>query len=97
MDRIGADFDRGVQMMRDRLHANPLPIQLPIGKEEGFQGVVDLVEMKAIIWDNESLGATFEVVDIPADLLPAAEEARERMIEEISSHDEESDGKVPRR
>ena len=89
MDRIGADFDRGVQMMRDRLHANPLPIQLPIGKEEGFQGVVDLVEMKAIVWDNESLGATFEVVDIPADLLPAAEEARERMIEEISSHDED--------
>jgi elongation factor G len=89
MDRIGADFDRGVQMMRDRLHANPLPVQLPIGKEDNFQGVVDLVEMKAIVWDNESLGAKFEVIDIPADLLPAAEEAREKMIEEISSHDEE--------
>jgi len=88
MDRIGADFDRGVQMMRDRLGANPVPIQLPIGKEENFKGVIDLVEMKAIVWDDESLGAKFEVVDIPADLLAAAEEAREKMIEEVSSHDE---------
>ncbi len=88
MDRIGADFDRGVQMMRDRLHANPVPIQLPVGKEDGFRGVIDLVEMKAAIWDNESLGAKFELVDIPDELLPTAEEAREKMIEEISSHDE---------
>jgi elongation factor G len=88
MDRIGADFDRGVQMMRDRLGANPVPIQLPIGKEEYFKGVVDLVEMKAIVWDDESLGAKFEVVGIPADLLAAAEEAREKLIEEVSSHDE---------
>jgi elongation factor G len=88
MDRIGADFDRGVQMMRDRLGANPVPIQLPIGKEEYFKGVVDLVEMKAIVWDDESLGAKFEVIDIPADLLAAAEEAREKLIEEVSSHDE---------
>jgi elongation factor G len=88
MDRIGADFDRGVQMMRDRLGANPVPIQLPIGKEEYFKGVVDLVEMKAIVWDDESLGAKFEVTDIPADLLVAAEEAREKLIEEVSSHDE---------
>jgi len=88
MDRIGADFDRGVQMMRDRLGANPVPIQLPIGKEENFKGVIDLLDMKAIVWDDESLGAKFEVVDIPADLLAAAEEAREKLIEEISSHDE---------
>jgi elongation factor G len=88
MDRIGADFDRGVKMMRDRLGANPVPIQLPIGKEEYFKGVVDLVEMKAIVWDDESLGAKFEVIDIPADLLAAAEEAREKLIEEVSSHDE---------
>ena len=88
MDRIGADFDRGVQMMRDRLHANPVPIQLPVGKEDGFRGVIDLVEMKAAIWDDESLGAKFELVDIPDELLPTAEEAREKMIEEISSHDE---------
>jgi len=88
MDRIGADFDRGVQMMRDRLGANPVPVQLPIGKEENFKGVIDLVEMNAIIWDDESMGAKFEVIEIPADLRSAAEEARETMIEEISSHDE---------
>jgi len=88
MDRVGADFDRGVQMMRDRLHANPLPIQLPIGKEDTFKGVIDLVEMKAITWNDESLGATFDVNEIPADRLDEAQEARDKMIEEISSHDE---------
>jgi elongation factor G len=89
MDRLGADFDRGVQMMRDRLGANPVPLQLPIGKEETFVGVIDLLEMKAIVWDDESLGATFETTDIPADLLAAAEAARESMIEEVCTHDEE--------
>ena len=88
MDRIGADFNRGVEMMRDRLHANPLPIQLPIGKEEKFKGVIDLVEMKAITWNDESLGATFDVAEIPADLLDEAISARQFMIEEISSHDD---------
>jgi elongation factor G len=88
MDRIGADFNRGVQMMRDRLHANPVPIQLPIGSEENFKGVIDLVTMKAIIWDDESLGAKFEVLEVPEDLRADAEEAREKLIEEISSHDE---------
>ncbi len=57
MDRIGADFDRGLKMMRDRLGAKPVPIQLPIGKEEKFRGVIDLVTMKAILWDDESMGA----------------------------------------
>jgi elongation factor G len=88
MDRIGADFNRGVEMMRDRLRANPLPIQLPIGKEEKFKGVIDLVEMKAITWNDESLGATFDVAEIPADLLDEAIAARQFMIEEISSHDD---------
>jgi elongation factor G len=88
MDRIGADFNRGVQMMRDRLHANPVPIQLPIGSEENFKGVIDLVTMKAIIWDDESLGAKFEVLEVPEDLRADAEGAREKLIEEISSHDE---------
>lgn len=88
MDRIGADFDRGVQMMKDRLGANPVPIQLPIGKEENFKGVVDLVEMKAVVWDDESLGAKFEVIDIPGDMVDAVEAAREAMIEEICSHDD---------
>ncbi len=89
MDRIGADFDRGVQMMRDRLGANPIPIQLPIGKEDYFKGVIDLVEMKAITWDDESLGATFDVAEIPAELREEAEAAREALIEEVSTHDEE--------
>lgn len=89
MDRVGADFNRGVEMMRDRLRANPLPIQIPIGKEEKFKGVVDLVEMKAITWNDESLGATFDVSDVPSELLDEAQVARQLMIEEISSHDDE--------
>ncbi|TLN04723.1 GTP-binding protein, partial [bacterium] len=66
MDRIGADFFRGVGMIKDRLKANPLPIQLPVGKEDTFKGVIDLVEMKADIWDEESLGAKYHVAEIPA-------------------------------
>jgi elongation factor G len=89
MDRIGADFNRGVEMMRDRLGANPVPIQIPIGKEENFRGIVDLIEMKAIIWSDESLGAKFEETEIPADLQDAAEIAREAMLEEICSHDDD--------
>jgi len=88
MDRVGADFFRGVQMIKDRLKANPLPIQIPVGKEENFKGIIDLVTMKAILWDEESLGATFRVEEIPSDLLDEATEYREKMIEEISSHDD---------
>jgi len=88
MDRVGADFFRGVQMIKDRLKANPLPIQLPVGKEENFKGVIDLVTMKAIIWEEEALGAKFHEEEIPADLLEEAKEYREKMIEEISSHDD---------
>jgi elongation factor G len=88
MDRVGADFFRGVQMIKDRLKANPLPIQLPIGKEDTFKGVIDLVRMKAVIWSDESLGANYHEEDIPADLLDEAIEYREKMIEEISSHDD---------
>ena len=88
MDRVGADFSRGVEMIRDRLGANPVPIQLPIGAEDLFRGVIDLVQMKAIIWDNEAMGASYEVMDIPAELLDEAVAAREVMLEEISSVDE---------
>jgi elongation factor G len=88
MDRVGADFFRGVDMIKDRLKANPLPIQLPIGKEDTFVGVIDLVEMNAIIWDDESLGATFKVGEIPASELELAQEYREKMIEELSSNDD---------
>ncbi len=89
MDRIGADFQRGVDMMRDRLGANPVPLQLPIGKEDYFKGVVDLVEMKAFVWDDESLGANFDEVDIPAEMADGVEAAREAMLEELCTHDEE--------
>jgi elongation factor G len=88
MDRVGADFFRGVAMIKDRLKANPLPIQLPIGKEDTFAGVIDLVEMKAIIWDDESLGASFQVIDIPEEELELAREYRDKMIEELSSNDD---------
>jgi elongation factor G len=88
MDRVGADFFRGVQMIKDRLKANPLPIQLPIGKEDTFKGVIDLVRMKAVIWSDESLGANYHEEEIPAELLDEAVEYREKMIEEISSHDD---------
>ncbi len=88
MDRIGADFGRGVEMMRDRLGANPIPIQLPIGKEDYFSGIIDLVEMKAIVYDDESMGAKFDVVDVPADMADEAQAAREALLEEISSYDD---------
>ena len=88
MDRTGADFTRGVEMIRDRLGANPLPLQLPIGSEEDFRGLVDLVAMQAIVWDDESMGAKYEIIDIPADMVDDVEAARETLLEEISSHDD---------
>ena len=68
MDRTGADFEAAVAQMRERLAANAVPIQLPIGKEAGFKGIIDLVAMKAYIWSGEDLGAQFEITDIPADM-----------------------------
>ncbi len=88
MDRIGADFFRGVSMIKDRLKANPLPIMLPVGKEDYFKGIIDLVTMKAILWDEESLGATFRVEEIAEEDLELAQEYREKMIEELSGHDD---------
>ncbi len=89
MDRTGANFQNGVDMIRERLGANPLPIQLPIGAEENFRGLVDLVTMEAIVWDDESMGAKYEVIDIPADMVDDVEMAREALMEEISANDEE--------
>jgi elongation factor G len=88
MDRIGADFDRGVQTMIDRLGAHPVPIQLPIGAEGDFKGIIDLVEMKATIYHDE-LGKDFEVTDIPADLVDEADQAREHLLEEVSHYDDD--------
>jgi elongation factor G len=88
MDRIGADFAAGVQTMVDRLAARPLPIQLPIGAESEFQGIIDLVENRAIIYKDE-LGKEQEVIEIPADQVKRAAEAREHLLEEVSQFDDE--------
>ena len=87
MDRIGADFDRGVQTMIDRLGAHPVPIQLPIGNEADFLGVIDLVKMKAMVYKDE-LGTEQEENEIPENLLEAAEAAREHLLEEVSHYDD---------
>ncbi|MDJ0610294.1 MAG: elongation factor G [Kiloniellales bacterium] len=81
MDRVGANFERTVDMIVDRLGATPLVVQLPVGSESELRGVVDLVQMKAIIWKDESLGAEFEEVEIPADLADEAAIAREKLVE----------------
>lgn len=88
MDRIGADFDRGVQTMVDRLGAHPVPIQLPIGAESEFRGIIDLVANQAIIYKDE-LGKEQDVVDIPAELADVAGAAREHLLEEVSHYDDE--------
>ena len=88
MDRIGADFERAVETMRDRLGANPLPIQLPIGAEDQFVGVIDLIENKALVWKDE-LGTEFEYEEIPAELQDPAHEARTHLIEACADYDDE--------
>ena len=81
MDKVGADFFQCLKDIVDRLGAKPVPIQLPIGAEQQFRGVVDLVRMKGVVWDDESLGAKYHDIDIPSDLLEQAKEYREKMIE----------------
>jgi elongation factor G len=88
MDRVGADFFHSVQTIVDRLKARPVPIQIPVGAEDQFKGIVDLVEMKAVIWRDETLGAKFDVVEIPEDLLDQAKLYREQMIEAVSEFDD---------
>jgi elongation factor G len=88
LDRVGADFYKSVKTMVDRLGANPVPIQIPVGKEENFLGIIDLVTMKAVLFKDETLGAKFEVTDIPADLVDQANEYREKMLEKLSDVDD---------
>jgi elongation factor G len=90
MDKIGADFYRSVSMIKSRLGATPVVVQLPIGAENEFKGVVDLIEMNALVWRDESLGAAWDVVEIPDDLKAAAAEWREKMIETAVEIDEEA-------
>src|SRR5271154_3285415 len=88
MDRVGADFYRSVDTIVERLKARPVAIQIPVGAEDQFKGIVDLVKMKAVIWRDETLGAEFDIVDIPEDLLEKAKEYREHMIEAVSEFDD---------
>ncbi len=100
MDKIGADFFKCLEDIKTRLGAKPVAIQLPIGAESNFKGLIDLVRMKARIWDDESLGAKFEDVDIPEDLLAQAKEWREKMVEAAVDMDDDAmtaylEGKEP--
>ncbi len=100
MDKIGADFYRCLDMIKSRLGAIPVAMQLPIGAESDFQGVIDLIEMKALVWRNEELGAQWDVVDIPGDMQAKAEEYREKLIEAVVEMDETAlenylEGKMP--
>jgi elongation factor G len=88
MDRVGADFERVVGQIRERLNANPVVLQLPLGAEEKLRGAIDLVKMKAIVWDDDSLGSNYREDEIPADLAAAAAAAREKLLEAVSDLDE---------
>ncbi len=89
MDRVGADFFRVVDMIRDRLKAKPLPLQLPIGSEDNFRGVVDLINYKAIIFDEQSLGMKYEFAEIPSEMREEAEKWRQHLVEAVAEEDEE--------
>ncbi|MBT8059588.1 MAG: elongation factor G [Gammaproteobacteria bacterium] len=89
MDRTGANFQRVVEQIKDRLGARPVPIQLPIGAEENFEGIVDLIRMKAIYWNNEDMGVTYEAREIPAELQDEAQAAHEYMVEMAAEASEE--------
>jgi elongation factor G len=89
MDRVGADFFKVHKQMRERLRANPVPIQIPVGAEDNFKGVVDLIKMKAILWNEEDKGVTFKYEDIPANLVDLAKEWREKMIEAAAEASDE--------
>nr|WP_303832950.1 elongation factor G [Snodgrassella alvi] len=89
MDRQGANFFRVVEQMQTRLRANPVPVVIPVGAEDGFEGVVDLLKMQAIVWDDATQGLKFEYADIPADLKDVAEEWREKMVEAAAETNEE--------
>jgi len=89
MDKMGADFEHAVDTIRKRLNARPVAIQIPIGQEAKFKGVVDLISMKAIVWNDETLGAQYEVADIPADLVKKAEAFRAQLVESVAENDDD--------
>lgn len=89
LDRLGADFDAVVQQMQDRLEVKPLPLQLPFYEGDNLKGVVDLISWRVLAWDEDSLGATFDEYSIPDDLLPAATQARDHLLETLADYDDE--------
>lgn len=88
MDRIGANFYNVEEQIKARLKANPVPINIPIGAEDSFKGVIDLIQMKAIVWNDETMGAKYDIEEIPADLLEKANEYREKLVEAAAEQDE---------
>jgi elongation factor G len=89
MDKMGADFEHAIDTIRKRLNARPVAIQIPVGQEAGFKGVVDLIQMKAIIWNDETMGAQYEIQPIPADLQKKAEAFRTQLVESVAENDDE--------
>src|SRR5258708_18151491 len=89
MDKMGADFEHAVETIRKRLNAKPVAIQIPVGQESNFKGVVDLIQMKAIIWKDETLGAQYEIEEIPAELLKKAEAFRMQLVESVAENDDD--------
>jgi elongation factor G len=89
LDRIGADFFGAIEMMKERLHANPRILQLPCGKEDEFEAIIDLIQWKQIVWDDETLGAEFEAREIPSEFISIAEEYREKLIEIAAEYDDD--------
>ena len=88
MDRVGADFFNVMEMVKDRLGANPLPVVIPIGTGETFTGIIDLISMKAILYNESTMGSRFEEADIPSDMVEVADKWRKHLIEETASYDE---------
>jgi len=89
LDRVGASFFKTIEMMKDRLHANPLILQLPVGSEDDFAGVIDLIHMKQILWEDDALGETYITEEIPFDFLESAEKNRDKLIETIAEVDDD--------
>jgi elongation factor G len=89
LDRVGADFFGTVDSMKEKLRANPLIVQLPVGVEDNFSGVIDLIEMQRIVWDDETLGASYQILDIPDDMVDLSRTYRERLLETVAEQDDE--------
>lgn len=88
LDRVGANFFGTVEMMKEKLHANPLVLQLPVGTEDDFSGVIDLIEMRTIVWDDETLGASYQIEDIPESMIDKARQYRDHLVETVAEQDD---------